>query len=163
MNILINRCGVIAGPGQWGKVDQGVFTLWVANHFFKKPLSYTGFGGTGKQVRDLMHPDDLYTLIRNQINAGGKYSGQVFNVGGGHKGSTSLKELTKICRDMTGNQIKIDSVSKTAEVDIPYYVSDHRHASEAFSWRPVCTVNDIIIDIYEWLQKEKNNIRHIFE
>ena len=163
MNILINRCGVIAGPGQWGKVDQGVFTLWVANHFFKKPLSYTGFGGTGKQVRDLMHPADLYTLIRNQINAGGKYSGQVFNVGGGHMGSTSLKELTKICREVTGNQIKMNSVSNTAEVDIPYYVSDHRHASEAFSWKPVWTVNDIVKDIYAWLQKEEDNIRHIFE
>src|SRR5690606_7583876 len=42
---VINRCGVIAGPGQFGKVDQGVFTLWVANHYFGKPLRYTGFGG----------------------------------------------------------------------------------------------------------------------
>lgn len=163
MNILINRCGVIAGPGQWGKVDQGVFTLWVANHFFKKRLSYTGFGGKGKQVRDLIHPDDLYTLINAQINDASKYSGRVFNIGGGNMGSISLKELTEICRDVTGNQIEMNSISKTADVDIPYYVSDHRRASEAYSWKPVCTVKDIVIDIYEWLKREEHNIRYIFE
>ena len=163
MNILINRCGVIAGPGQWGKVDQGVFTLWVANHYFKKRLSYTGFGGKGKQVRDLIHPDDLYTLIITQINAGPNYSGQVFNVGGGHAASTSLKELTKICEDVTGNQIKLGAVPETASVDIPYYVTDHRRASEAFSWKPIRSVRNIVCDIYEWLKREENNIRYIFE
>lgn len=45
MKALVNRCGVIAGAGQFGKVDQGVFTLWIANHYFGKPLQYTGFGG----------------------------------------------------------------------------------------------------------------------
>lgn len=35
---LIDRCGVIAGPGQFGKVDQGVFTLWMARHYFQKEL-----------------------------------------------------------------------------------------------------------------------------
>jgi CDP-paratose 2-epimerase len=162
MNILINRCGVIAGPGQWGKVDQGVFTLWVANHFFNKPLSYTGFGGKGKQVRDLIHPDDLYTLINAQLNAANIYSGQVFNVGGGNTASTSLKELTKICRDVTGNQININSIIKTASVDIPYYVTDYRRVSEAFSWKPVRTVINIVHDIYGWLKREENNVRHIF-
>lgn len=66
MNAVINRCGVIAGAGQFGKVDQGVFTLWVANHFFGKPLKYTGFGGTGAQVRDLLHPSDLFRLLEAQ-------------------------------------------------------------------------------------------------
>ena len=60
MRAIINRCGVIAGPGQFGKVDQGVFTLWVANHVFGKPLKYTGFGGQGKQVRDLSPPVGLF-------------------------------------------------------------------------------------------------------
>ncbi len=46
LNYVINRCGVLAGPGQFGRVDQGVYTLWVAHHLYGKPLSYTGFGGT---------------------------------------------------------------------------------------------------------------------
>lgn len=67
LRAVINRCGVIAGRGQFGKVDQGVFTLWVANHYFNRSLCYTGFGGTGKQVRDLLHPDDLFALVQKQL------------------------------------------------------------------------------------------------
>ena len=64
---VIDRCGVIAGPWQMGKVDQGVFTYWVLAHHFGRPLRYIGYGGTGKQVRDLLHVDDLVDLIDAQL------------------------------------------------------------------------------------------------
>ena len=64
---MINRCGVIAGPWQMGKVDQGVFTFWLLHHRFGRPLSYIGYGGTGKQVRDLLHVDDLIELVDLQL------------------------------------------------------------------------------------------------
>jgi CDP-paratose 2-epimerase len=63
LRTLINRCGVLTGPWQMGKVDQGVFALWVANHYFQKSLKYIGYGGTGKQVRDFLHVADLLDLI----------------------------------------------------------------------------------------------------
>ncbi len=63
LSAVIDRCGVIAGPWQMGKVDQGVFTYWVLAHHFSRPLSYIGFEGSGKQVRDLLHVDDLLELI----------------------------------------------------------------------------------------------------
>ena len=44
LGCAINRCGLIAGPGQMGKTDQGVIALWVAAHYFRRPLSYIGFG-----------------------------------------------------------------------------------------------------------------------
>src|SRR3990170_4676970 len=37
---VINRCGVIAGLWQFGKVDQGVFSLWMLRHYFGKSLTY---------------------------------------------------------------------------------------------------------------------------
>ena len=46
-----------------GKVDQGVFTHWMLAHHFRNPLSYIGFGGHGKQVRDLLHVEDLVDLV----------------------------------------------------------------------------------------------------
>jgi CDP-paratose 2-epimerase len=64
---IINRCGVITGPYQMGKVDQGVIVLWLAKHYFNKSLAYFGFNGTGKQVRDILHIDDLFTLIYDQL------------------------------------------------------------------------------------------------
>ena len=49
LKYIINRFGVIAGPWQFGKQDQGFIPLWVAKHFLKKKLSYIGFGGFGHQ------------------------------------------------------------------------------------------------------------------
>jgi CDP-paratose 2-epimerase len=79
----MNRCGVIAGAGQFGKVNQDVVTLWVANHFFRKELRDTGFGGIGKQVRDLLHYNDLYDAIAIQMQNIAKISqSEIFNLGG---------------------------------------------------------------------------------
>lgn len=159
---IINRCGVIAGPGQFGKVDQGVFTLWMANHFFKKPLQYTGFGGTGKQVRDLLHPSDLYELIKKQLTKIETCSGEVFNVGGGRGISTSLLELTKLCREITGNQLEIRGQVTTTSVDIPLYVSDYRKASKVFDWEPKCTVPKIMEGIFHWIKGNEQQLKGIF-
>ncbi len=67
LRAVVNRCGVIAGPWQMGKVDQGVFTYWMLAHHFRRPLSYIGFGGSGKQVRDLLHVEDLLDLLDEQL------------------------------------------------------------------------------------------------
>jgi CDP-paratose 2-epimerase len=50
LRTLINRCGVLTGPWQMGKVDQGVFALWVANHYFQKSLKYIGYGVRGNRL-----------------------------------------------------------------------------------------------------------------
>jgi len=44
---IINRCGAIAGPWQLARADQGVFTHWMVSHYFRRGLSYIGFGGQG--------------------------------------------------------------------------------------------------------------------
>jgi CDP-paratose 2-epimerase len=148
---VINRCGVIAGRGQFGKVDQGVFTLWVANHHFGRPLEYRGFGGRGKQVRDLLHPDDLYDLIRRELDAISRLNGAVFNVGGGTAGSTSLLELTGLCREITGREVAIGADPATSAVDVPYYVSDCARVERALGWKPRTSVAQIVRDIEAWI------------
>ena len=162
LRAIINRCGVIAGPGQFGKVDQGVFTLWVANHFYRKPLRYTGFGGTGKQVRDLLHPADLFALIRKQIPEVDRYSGESFNIGGGPAVSTSLLELTNLCREIVGSSVPIRSQIESASVDIPFYVSDCSKASAAFGWQPERSVRTIVEDIASWLKENEDSLRPLF-
>ena len=102
LGCAINRYGLIAGPGQMGKTDQGVIALWVAAHYFRRPLSYIGFGGQGKQVRDVLHIDDLCELVIDQVLHPDRYQGRVFNAGGGASFAVSLRELT-LCREITGN------------------------------------------------------------
>ena len=159
---VINRCGVIAGPGQFGKVDQGVFTLWVAHHVFDKPLRYTGFGGTGKQVRDLMHPDDLARALELELADIDRLSGETFNLGGGPEVSTSLAELTQVCQRVTGRSVPVASEPATSPVDIPYYVSDFAKAEKAFGWRPRKGVEQIVGDIHEWLGRERSRVAPLF-
>ena len=162
LQAVINRCGVLAGPGQFGKVDQGVFTLWVANHYFKRALQYTGFGGGGKQVRDLLHPLDLFSLIKQQLPAMSQYPGEVFNVGGGTNISTSLLELTAICQEVTGNRVEVMPVSESTSVDIPYYISDYRKVSAAFKWRPERSIADIVRDIANWINANEAHVKFLF-
>jgi CDP-paratose 2-epimerase len=159
---VIDRCGVIAGPGQFGKVDQGVFTLWVANHFFGRGLRYTGFGGEGKQVRDLLHPLDLFGLITRQLESINETSGEIYNVGGGRAISTSLLELTGLCREVTGREVPIASDATTSPVDIPLYLSDARRASARFDWRPERSVATIVGEIGGWLRGNETELRHLF-
>jgi len=155
---VIDRCGVVVGPGQFGRVDQGVFALWIRNYYFRRPLRYTGFGGQGKQVRDILHPSDLFELVDRQIAALPRHSGEVFNVGGGRGVSASLSELADICRELLG-PVPIGSDPETSWVDVPLYVSDSRRAQREFGWKPARTVTTIVRDTIEWIRRNERTLR----
>jgi len=155
LRVVINRCGVIAGPGQFGRTDQGVFTLWVARHYFGRPLKYTGFGGRGLQVRDLLHPDDLAGLIKRQIDSWDRVAGRTFNVGGGRAGAVSLQEFTALCREETGREVPIDSDDVTAAVDVPWYITDHAAVTAALGWSPARAPRTIVREIAEWISRNE--------
>lgn len=163
LKATINRCGVIAGPGQFGNSDQGVFSLWVANHFFKRPLKYTGFGGAGKQVRDLLHIEDLIQLIDKQIEASYPHAGESFNVGGGKDRSVSLAEFTSLCEETTGNCLSISRQSDSSAVDIPWFITDSDRAQVEFSWQPRKSTRNIVSDIKEWLTKNEGLIKTLWQ
>ncbi len=154
--VVINRCGVIAGPGQFGKTDQGVFTLWVARHHFGRPLKYTGFGGKGLQVRDLLHPDDLCELIARQLNSWEQVSGETFNVGGGRAGAVSLQEYTVLCEAAVGRSVAIAEDATTSPVDIPWYISDHSKVTDLLGWAPKRQPKKIVEDIAEWVRANES-------
>jgi CDP-paratose 2-epimerase len=161
LRTVINRCGVIAGPGQFGRTDQGVFTLWVARHCFDRPLSYTGFDGRGLQVRDLLHVADLADLLERQIERLGQLSGETFNVGGGRSGSVSLREFTELCARVTGREVSIGSDPRTSPVDIPWYISDHRKVSAKMGWSPRRRPIDIVTDIHAWIRANERDLRDV--
>jgi CDP-paratose 2-epimerase len=159
---IINRCGVLTGPGQMGKIEQGVFALWVAMHYFHGRLSYIGWGGGGKQVRDLLHVDDLAELIDAQMARMAELSGQTFNVGGGPDISLSLLETTRLCREITGNTIPIEPIAVTHPADLKLYISDTRRVMEATGWAPRHTVHGTLVSIFEWLREAEPQIRHLW-
>lgn len=155
---LVNRCGVIAGPWQMGKVDQGVFTFWLAQHYLRRPLRYIGFGGTGKQVRDLLHVADLVDLVKKQLAVLGRYRGQVFNVGGSIYANLSLREATALCRQITGNEVPIACDPETRPADVRWMVLDTRPTEAAFGWKPRHGPEAILQDIYLWLRTHEHEL-----
>ena len=159
---LINRCGVISGPLQFGKQDQGFVSLWIWKHINKKNLTYIGYGGLGNQIRDVLHINDLCRLIDIQIKKFNKIYNRLFTIGGSKKSYTSLKKLTKICENVTKNKIKFRRVSKTSIYDIPYFVADNKSVSRTYRWKPKNSIYDIVNDTFLWLSNNKNNLKKYF-
>ena len=155
---VIDRCGVIAGPWQMGKVDQGVFTHWMLSHYFRNPLSYIGFGGHGKQVRDLLHVEDLVDLVERQLLDQAKWDGATVNVGGGREVSLSLRETTALCQELTGNEVPMTPVAETRQGDVPIYLSDCARLFEFDEWRPQRSAEQVLADIYDWIAADPERI-----
>ncbi len=157
MRGVINRCGVIAGPWQMGKVDQGVITLWVARHLYQGQLSYIGF--RGKQVRDVLDVDDLWSLLELQIDDISHFSGKTFNVGGGIEYAVSLRELTALCEQATGNRLSIPFVDEVREADVPYYVSDYSAVQALCGWQPRKTLKQTLAAIADWIREHSEELK----
>ncbi|MFN3784554.1 MAG: NAD-dependent epimerase/dehydratase family protein [Spirosomataceae bacterium] len=155
LQTVINRCGVLTGPWQMGKVDQGVMVLWIAKHFFEQSLAYIGYSGLGKQTRDMLHVKDLYRLVDWQIHHLEQINGEIFNVGGGREVSVSLQELTEICQRVTGKTIPITRVAENRPADIRLYQTDNSKVTERTGWKPEIGMEQIVEEITAWLAENK--------
>jgi CDP-paratose 2-epimerase len=142
---FVNRCGVLAGAGQFGKPDQGIFTFWIHSCRWKRPLKYIGFGGTGHQVRDCLHPRDLAALIAKQMRQP-KKAGSVLNVSGGLANSMSLAQLSEWCVSRFG-RYKIKSDPAVRHYDLPWLVLDSSRAAMEWNWRPAVKLENILDEI----------------
>ena len=160
---IINRCGVLCGPWQMGKVDQGVVMMWVAHHLLGRPLSYHGFGGNGKQVRDLLHIDDLFLLLLQQLNDSSAWEGGVWQVGGGAENAVSLQELTGICRDVSERVVEVGSRLQTSPQDLRIFIADSNRVSEKFNWKPQHSPRQIVEEIYRWAADHRELVQTILD
>jgi CDP-paratose 2-epimerase len=161
LRAVINRGGLLTGPWQMGKTDQGVIALWMAAHYFHRDLRYIGFQGTGKQVRDFLHIEDLADLVLAQTGNLELNAGRLFNVGGGVLCSLSLRECTDLCREITGNAVAIEPVAETRPADLRIYVTDHRAVSAIAGWKPRRDARRTLTDIYQWIRSEEATVKRV--
>lgn len=149
--VFINRCGVLAGAGQFGKPDQGILSFWIHSYKWKRPLRYIGFGGRGFQVRDFLHPRDLAALLTKQICKPDQHRG-VMNVSGGASHSLSLAQVTNWCETRFGaHTITADGAARP--FDVPWLVLDSSRARQAWQWRPEISLSSILEEIAEHAEK----------
>jgi CDP-paratose 2-epimerase len=156
----INRFGVVAGPWQMGKVDQGVFTHWLISALFERPLKYFGYDGSGRQVRDLLHVLDAVDLVEQQLLDPKRWDGQIFNAGGGRANSLSLVELTGAVERITGRALDVGSQEGTHPTDVRWYVTDHSALTDFCGWTPQRSAMDTLSDIHGWLVEHESAVRN---
>src|SRR5581483_3890766 len=145
--VFINRCGVLAAAGQFGKADQGIFSFWIHSYQARRPLKYIGFGGTGHQVRDCLHPADLASLVAMQLRHPDR-AGQVVNVSGGISNSMSLAQLSRWCSKRFGKHtVSADPGSRP--FDVPWLVLDSSKAKAVWGWQPSLSLETILEEIAE--------------
>jgi CDP-paratose 2-epimerase len=144
--VFVNRAGVLAGAGQFGKPDQGIFTYWINSYLRRKPLKYIGFGGTGLQLRDAMHPKDLAILVQKQMSKSGSGQNDIINVGGGADNAMSLKQLSDWCEKRFGAHA-VDSIEEDRQLDIPWVVMDSSLAKKAIGFEISVKLPEILEEI----------------
>jgi len=155
--VWINRCGVLAGAGQFGTAEQGIFSYWLHAHAARRPLKYLGFGGHGYQVRDAMHPRDLARLVDMQLRNPAK--GGLHNVSGGHENSMSLAQLTAWCDERYGAHAPVADGSDRP-YDLPWVILDSTQAKNSFDWAPQIPIGALLEEIAahvkanpDWLER----------
>ena len=144
--VWINRCGVLAGAGQFGTAEQGIFSYWLHAHSARRTLKYLGFGGYGFQVRDALHPHDLARMVDFQLHSSGP--GQMLNVSGGQANSMSLAQLTAWCDQRFGPHQPVADGSERP-YDIPWLILDSSKAMAATGWKPRIGLAQILEEIAE--------------
>ncbi len=144
--VWIDRCGVLAGAGQFGTPDQGIFSYWINAHLRKRPLVYLGFGGTGKQVRDAFHPRDLAALLDAQMRESRAGGQRIYTAGGGIGNTMSLSQLHAWCDGQFGAH-PCQSDLRQRPYDVPWVAMDSTDAERDFGWRIEAALSDVLEEI----------------
>jgi CDP-paratose 2-epimerase len=149
--VWINRCGVLAGAGQFGHAEQGIFSFWINSFLRRQPLRYIGFDGAGHQCRDCFHPRDLLPLLEKQFETRESDKRRIVNLGGGSKNAMSLAQLSKWCEARFGpHQVASDPTPRP--FDVPWLVMNSRLAEKVWDWRPAIKLEAILEEIAQHAQ-----------
>ncbi|MBW8863450.1 MAG: NAD-dependent epimerase/dehydratase family protein [Verrucomicrobia bacterium] len=144
--VWVNRCGVLAGAGQFGKADQGIFSFWLNSHLRRRPLKYIGFDGGGHQVRDCLHPNDLVPVLLAQMKYRGQDRPRIANLSGGAANTMSLAQLTEWCDARFGKHA-VASDANPRPFDIPWMVLDSTLAEKQWQWSPKISLPQVLDEI----------------
>lgn len=147
--VWINRCGVLAGAGQFGHAEQGIFSFWIQAWAHKRPLKYIGFGGHGYQVRDLLHPSDILPVLTRQMAACGKGAPRIVNLSGGVDNSMSLAQLSEWCCQRFGPR-EIIRDARERPFDVPWLVLDSSRAEACWNWKPARRAESVLEEIAQF-------------
>ena len=153
LKTVVFRHSSMYGGRQFATYDQG----WVG--WFCQKTIETGKGllrepftisGTGKQVRDVLHADDMKRLYLAAVNSIESARGQAFNVGGGIENSLSLLELFVLLEKIAGVKLNYTKLP-VRDSDQRVFVADLAKAKQLLNWQPAVSAQEGVARMVEWV------------
>ena len=145
---LVHNC--IYGQRQMGVEDQGWVAWFVIAAVNGKPITIYG---NGKQVRDLLHVDDLVRAFQTATERIDVTQGQVYNLGGGPANTLSIwAEFGPLLGELTGREVVPAAWNDWRPGDQPVFVADVSKARREFGWAPQVSVRDGIARLVAWVK-----------
>jgi len=149
LKCLSLRLSCVYGQNQWGTEDQGWISWFVKRIIEKKKIRLFG---NGRQIRDILHVNDLSRLILILMKNKKKCSGQAFNVGGGKKNQISLIDLIKKVEKYLTTKTKV-SLHPARYGDQRYFVNDLKKVFNFTKWKPQISIDRGLRMYLDWYLK----------
>lgn len=155
LKTIVFRHSSMYGARQFGTYDQGWISWFCQKAIETKYDKNTIFtiSGNGKQVRDVLHAEDMIKLYISAPKHIDKAKGQVFNIGGGFENSLSLLELFSFLEKELNIKLNYTKLPPR-ESDQKIFVADIKKANEIFEWKPQVSKEEGIRKMLTWVDRE---------
>jgi CDP-paratose 2-epimerase len=157
LKTVVFRHSSMYGGRQFATYDQG-WVGWFCQKTIEAskapPIEPFTISGTGKQVRDVLHADDMKRLYLAAVCNIDKAKGEAFNIGGGIANSLSLLDLFALLEELADVRL-IYTKLPARESDQRFFVSDISKANKLLGWRPEVTSREGVTRMLEWVAKTK--------
>ena len=155
LKTIVFRHSSMYGARQFGTYDQGWISWFCQKAVETKYDKNTTFtiSGSGKQVRDVLHAEDMIRLYISAPKHTDKARGQVFNIGGGIENSLSLLELFNFLEKELNVKLNYTKLPPR-ESDQKVFVADIKKAAETFDWKPIVSYKNGIRKMLEWVDRK---------
>lgn len=152
LRTVVLRQSCIYGPRQFGVEDQGWLAWFIIAAVTGKPITIYG---DGKQVRDVLHVDDLLDAYDASIERIDDVAGKVYNVGGGAKNVISVySEFFPMLEKLLGHKIPVER-GDWRPGDQRVFYADIRKAAEGLGWQPKINVAEGIKKLFDWVMENE--------
>lgn len=148
LRTFVFRHSTIYGGKQLSSYEQG-WIGWFASEAvaqLNNPAKSFSISGSGKQVRDILHVDDVISLYKCVLEDRQHVYGEAFNVGGGLDNSISVIELVHLLEQKLNLKLNLYHISER-HCDQRYYVSQINKIVTAFNWKPTISISSGIDEV----------------
>ena len=155
LKTIVFRHSSMYGGRQFATYDQGWIgwfcqkAVEVRKGILKAPFTISG---TGKQVRDVLHANDMKQLYQAALANIEKVKGQAFNIGGGLENSLSLIELFELLEELTNTKLLYTKLP-VRESDQRVFVADLTKAESLLNWAPVVSAEEGVASMVDWVSR----------